>query len=134
MLSDSDSQEWKGRLEALKVKLELVEKEKFILDAERIRERRQFKNQIENLQQSLKISQETAQKVTLLLEDKRKESKAGDLEKSVQTLEQRIANQEKTSKAEQEKALELRKKNRALKQALEAEKAKSLWKKIFSKS
>jgi hypothetical protein len=59
--------------------------------AERERERRQYEQQIEHLQETLKLAQEGHNRATLLLESR---SGVGDWEKSLQALKEQIANQE----------------------------------------
>lgn len=86
-------------------------------------------------------AQETAQKVTLLLEHHNGEDKndrAGDWQKSVKALEQRIANQEKAEKEREEREKKLLNENKRLKQAygkqkraFEEEKNKGWFKKLF---
>lgn len=129
--SDSDSQEWIERYKLLEARLELSEKERSILETERNRERKQFESQIENLQESLKTSQQTAQKITYLLEDKNRDNKESNWEKSVKALGQRITNQEKVAQEEKIRSQKILKQNRALKQALDAERNKSFWKILF---
>lgn len=130
-LTESDSDEWKERYIELKNKLDMTDQEKNLVKEERQRERVQFENQIDNLQGSLKLSQETAQKVTMLLEDKSKDSGAGEWEKSLKALENRLANQEKVSKETAEKEQKIIRQNRALKRALDEERNKSFFKKLF---
>jgi hypothetical protein len=84
----------------------------------------------ENWQKALDKAQETAQRVTLLLEDKSKE-KDNTLEQSLKALESRVANQERDNKEEKERAQKILRQNQQLKKALEAEKSKSLWQKLF---
>jgi hypothetical protein len=103
------------------------------LEAE-LEKEKALKNKVEDDVEYFKIalekSQETAQKVTMLLEGK-KESGAGEWEKSLKALENRISNQEKTAKDTAEKEQKIIRQNRALKKALDEERNKSFFKKLF---
>ena len=85
---------------------------------------------VEYFKTALEKAQETAQKVTMLLENK-KDSGAGEWEKSLKALENRISNQEKTAKETAEKEQKIIRQNRALKKALDEERNKSFFKKLF---
>ena len=117
--SSQDTSDYKMQIVRLEAELE---KEKAI----KIR----AEDEVEYFKSALEKSQETAQKVTLLLEDK-SNSGAGEWQQSLKALEARIANQEKSAKEDKERADKILRQNRALKQALDAEKNKSIWKKIF---
>ena len=88
---------------------------------------------METLKDALSKAQDGYNNVTRLLEDqsKDKESGAGEWEKSMRAVEARISNQEKESKETKEKAQKILRQNQSLKRALEAEKNKSVWKKLF---
>ncbi len=89
----------------------------------------QQQEEIENLRKSLDKAQDSQQR---LLEDKREDKEKTDSwQKSFQSLEQRIANQEKQAKEKEERATKLLNQNRALKKALDAEKNKGLFKRLF---
>jgi len=97
---------------------------------ERDREREQLQARIDHLEDSLKRSQEGHNRATLLLEDRT--GGVGDLEKSFRTLEERIANQEETSRKErQEIKNQAKRKIDHVKRALEEEQNKSVWQKMF---
>lgn len=103
------------------------------LEAELEKERaikNRAEDEVEYFKSALEKSQETAQKVTMLLED-RSSKGAGEWEKSLKALESRIANQEATAKEEKERADKILRQNRALKKALDEEKNKSFFKKLF---
>ena len=84
-------------------------------------------------------AQATVQRVTLLLEDHTdKGEKEDNWSKSLKALENRIANQEKSEKEREERERKLVDENKRIRQAyskqkreLEAEKSKSLWKRLF---
>ena len=101
-----------------------------LIEIERRREREQFLDQIDRLDKSLEKAQEGQNKLTALLEDKSGD-RAGDWEKSMRALEARIANQEKAAKEQQEREDKMQRQNRALKKALDAEKNKSFFQKLF---
>ena len=118
--------------QVLQERLKASEKSLENLTEERERERQNYENRLEALETALTKAQDGYNSVTKLLEDQRtKESGAGDWEKAIHALEQRLANQEKSSKEREEKEQRLLKQNRGLKQALEQEKNKSIWKKLF---
>ena len=125
------------RAEMLEQQIQNNQKMLESLERERNRERDLYEKQIETLTESLKTAQETAHKVTLLLEDKTKARSDGagaaDWEKAFKALEDRISNQDAQAKKEIE---EIRKNSQQqvmrYKTALEAEKSKPLWKKFFA--
>ncbi len=100
--------------------------------AERERERQQYREQVEHLQETLKRAQEGQNIATRLLENQTQGK--GDWEQAIRALEKRLANQEKNTKAE---LLEMKTAaNRKLmqyKQALEKERNKTLWQRLWSK-
>ena len=74
---------------------------------------------------ALDKSQDTAQKITLLLDDKNKNKESTiEWEKAIKALEFRISNQEKTEKEKASREEKILRQNRILKRALDAEKAK----------
>ena len=108
--------------------------------SERERERDLYERHIEDLKGALA----KAQDVTLLLENnsKQNESGAGDWQKAIadmqlqsandkKALENRIANEEKSRKEDKERSEKILRQNRALKAALDAEKKKSFFQKLF---
>ena len=94
------------------------------------RQIKQLENQLEYMQDSLTKAQDNQSKLTLMLEHKESEG-AGDWQKAMKAVEARIANQEKDNKEEKERAQKILRQNQALKKALEAEKNKSLWQRLF---
>jgi hypothetical protein len=123
-----------SRVDLLEQQIENNQKMLESLERERNRERDLYEKQIDTLTESLKTAQDTAHKVTLLLEDKSKpQGGAGEWEKAFKALEERISNQD----AQAKKEIEDIKKNSQqqvmrYKTALEAEKNKPFWKKILA--
>ncbi|MAH06466.1 MAG: hypothetical protein CL561_13000 [Alphaproteobacteria bacterium] len=94
--------------------------------------RHEAKESIEYFKGQVALEKEEKNKITLLLEDhNKKQDDAQDLSKEMAALESRIANQETKAKEEQERAQKILRQNQALKKALEAEKTKSFWRKLF---
>lgn len=100
-------------------------------EQERVREREQYKETIDNLQSSLEKAQDTQSKMTLLLEHQTKDRSGPNWEKSIHDLEERISNREKAAKDELTRARKVSQQNKALKQALSKERGKSVWQKLF---
>jgi hypothetical protein len=71
--------------------LHTVQQQLDMVNKERERERSQFQQQIDNLQDSLKLAQETANKAMLLLENR---SGVGEWQKPLKQLEERLASHE----------------------------------------
>ncbi len=71
--------------------------------AERERERSHYRQQIEHLQEALKLSQEVQSKAMLLLEHRT--TGGGEWQMAIKQLEERIANREQVATAEQAKAV-----------------------------
>lgn len=96
-------------------------------------------DEVDYFKTALDKAQETAKQVTLLLEDKSEESRGADKwDSTFKALENRIANQEKAAKEREERERKLLDENRRIKQAyskqkkaLEEEKNKSFWNKLF---
>ena len=106
---------------------------------ERKNERDLYIAQIENLQDSLAKAQDGHNRATLLLEHHSK--KGGDWEQALQAMEEKLANkmaheitnQQEQAQSEMQKLKdEAAKREERLKRALEAERKKPLWKKIWS--
>lgn len=97
------------------------------------REVQSKEQETEKWQAAFDKAQATADKITALLTDKtqEKDSGAGEWDKSLKTLENRISNQEKTAKDTAEKEQKIIRQNRALKKALDEERNKSFFKKLF---
>ncbi len=114
-----------------------------LIEEERKREREQYQEQIEHLKNMLQSEQEERRKITALLTDQRSDKsdnndKSVEWQKSLKALESRIANQEKAEKDRKEREQKLLDENRRIKQAyskqkkaLEEEKSKSIWQKLF---
>lgn len=99
--------------------------------AERERERQLYREQIEHLQETLQRAQEGQNLATRLLENQ--PAGGGDWEKAVKTIEKRLAEQEQTTRSElQEIKAAARKKLLRYKQALEQERNKTLWQRLWS--
>lgn len=116
------------KIQIVKLEAEL-EKEKAL--------KRKIEDEAEYFKSALEESQKTAQKVTMLLEDKTSE-RGGEWERSLKALEQRLANQEQAEKERKEREQKLLDENRRIKQAyvnqkkaLAAEKSKGFWQKLF---
>lgn len=91
-----------------------------------------LESQIDHLRETLDKAQEGQNKALLLLEDKSSSNnKSDEWQKAIKALENRIANQEKTAEEEKERARKVLRQNIALKKALEEEKNKSIWQKLF---
>ena len=91
------------------------------LETERKREREQFEERIEQLQETLNKTQDNQTKTTLLLEHYTKEGRGGEWEKAIKTLEDRIGNQEKIA----------RRQRAALEKELEEERSKGFFERLF---
>lgn len=91
---------------------------------------RRLEEEKEQIRQDLEDQKEQSKRITMLLEDKSSD-KSGAWEQSLRALEARISNQEQTAKADKERAQKILNQNRALKKALEAEKSKTIWQKLF---
>lgn len=98
--------------------------------AEQMKE--QYESRIESLEGSLSKAQDGYNSVTKLLEDNTSQSdKSNEWEKAMKGIESRIANQEKEAKEDKERAQKILRQNQALKKALDAEKNKSFFQKLF---
>jgi len=99
--------------------------------SERERERQQYREQIEHLQETLKRAQEGQNSVTRLLENQKQGR--GDWEEAIKTIEKRLANQEQATKAELESLkAAANKKLMRYRDALEKERNKSFWQRLWS--
>ncbi len=124
-----------GEIERLQAQIDALQNEKRLVEgkAEQIEEERNF------LRERLTEAQEGQKRMTLLLENKSKDSDGNsDWQKSIKALESRIANQEKAEKDRQEREQKLLDENKRIKQAfsrqkkeLEAEKNKGFFQKLF---
>ena len=87
---------------------------------------------IDDLENTISEIKEKANAFQLLIEDQRANKDSTQAwENSFKTLEARIANQEKSAKEREEREQKILRQNRALKRALDEEKSKSIWKKLF---
>lgn len=91
------------------------------LETERKREREQFEQRIEQLQDTLNKAQENQGKTTLLLEHYTKEGRGVEWEKALKSIEERISNQEKVAQEEKEE----------LERLLDEEKSKGFFERLF---
>ncbi len=115
----------------------LAEKDKLMEEKDRSIAR--LEEEKEQIRKDLEAQRDQAKRITLLLEHKTKEPDKNDSwEKTMRSLEARIANQEKERqeeirlRSEQEaKAKKHLQKAREFKRALEEERSKSFWKKLF---
>jgi hypothetical protein len=95
-------------------------------------QKEQFEAQVQSLQIALDKAQEGQNSVTRILEDQRtKEAGAGEWEKSFKALESRLSNQESTSKEIKEREEKILRQNKALKNALQEERSRGFFKKLF---
>jgi hypothetical protein len=126
-------------IKLMQARIEALENEKHLIQEQAKREREQVQDERDFLRKRLEEAQEGQKRITLLLEDhSNKQTGGGAWEKSIHALEQRIANQEKAAKERQEIEQKLLDENRRIKQAytkqkkaLEEEKSKSVWQKLF---
>jgi hypothetical protein len=96
------------------------------------RERELLEGQLDTLKSALEKSQDSNNKTVALLEDKTsKENDAQKWQKSIDAIESRVANQEIKAQEEKERAQKILRQNQALKKALDAEKNKSFFQKLF---
>ena len=90
----------------------------------------QYEARIESLEESLSKAQDGYNSVTKLLEHKESDGE-GNWEKAMKGIEARVANQENEAKEEKQRAQKILRQNHALKKALDAEKNKSFFQKLF---
>ena len=114
--------------ETLNVKLAVLESE--------LKREKQFseeiKDQVEYLKDQIALEKAEKNQMTLLLEDQREKEKKGDAwERNFKALEKRISNQENAAKEYKEERQKILRQNQALKKALEEEKSKTIWQKLF---
>jgi hypothetical protein len=111
----------------------VLEKELEMLKSQMSTEKDNFEEQIIYLRKKLDESDGETRKLTALITDKsqEKDKGAGEWEKSLKALENRLSNQEKVAKDTQEKEQKILRQNRALKKALDEERNKSFFKKLF---
>ena len=88
-------------------------------------------HEIERWQDALNKAQDTLNSQTRLLEHHSQPPDNNEWEKVTKALEARISNQEKTWKEDREKAQKILRQNKALKRALDEERSKTFWQKLF---
>jgi DNA repair exonuclease SbcCD ATPase subunit len=115
------------------VEVAVIKKELELLKEQQKSEKENFEEQIDYLRNKLDEANSEQRKLTALLTDQssNKESREGEWKKSMKALEQRIANQEKKAKEREDKEKRLLKANKNLKRALDAERDKTLFEKLF---
>lgn len=107
------------------------------LEAELEKERalkEKAETEVDYFKEALDKAQENTKRITLLLEDKTEKSETKttpDWDTAIKALEGRIENQEATAKSLKEERQRAIQQNRALKEALEQEKSKTIWQKLF---
>lgn len=122
----------KYELLLLKEQIKNLEEQKSQLENYQRREREQFQEEIETLRDGLKKAQDHHSQLSLLLTDQTQKSDGtNDLNKAIAALEKRIANQEKVAKEREDREQRLLKQNRGLKKALDEEKSRSFWQRLF---
>lgn len=95
-------------------------------------EKENFEEQIDYLRKKLDEANSESRKLTALLTDQSSSSsKASAWENSIKALENRIANQERAAKEREDREQKILRQNQSLRKALEQEKSKPLWKKLF---
>ena len=114
----------------LKERCDAYEREIELLKSSIEKAEHDAKSEIEFLREALIKEQENVKNANLLLEDKSGD-RAGEWEKSMRALEARISNQEKKDKEQKEREEKMQRQNRALKKALDAEKNKSFFQRLF---
>tara|TARA_R110000868_G_scaffold38768_1_gene135381 strand:- start:452 stop:988 length:537 start_codon:yes stop_codon:yes gene_type:complete len=92
------------------------------------RERQKYEEQIQYLKDIVEDQKEQTKRITLLLENHSQKDTGDEWKAALHALESKVSNQEKEGRDERQKIL---RQNKALKDALEAEKNKSFWKKLF---
>ena len=118
------------RLESQRLQIKGFEEKIDMINGERKRERDQYKDQLDSLQKALDNAQDGQNKLTLMLEHKEGEG-ADRWQESIKAIESRIANQEAKAKADEERTQKVLRQNQMLKKALDEERKKSFWQKLF---
>lgn len=95
----------------------LAERDKLLEEKDKTIKR--LEDEKSEIREDLQDQKEQAKRITLLLENQSNKG-AGDWEKALKALEERISNQEKTSKEAEEKAKKLEEENLKLKKAITA--------------
>lgn len=108
----------------------LAEKDKLMDEKDRSIAR--LEEEKEQIRKDLEEQREQAKRITLLLEHKTKEpEQSASWEQAIKALEARVANQEKKAEEERARAQKHLQAARNFKKALDEEKTKSFWKKLF---
>jgi len=112
----------------------LAERDKLLLEKDKTIER--LEQEKTDIREDLQDQKEQSKRITLLLENQ--SNGGGDWEKGLKSLEERIANQEKSAKEDREKAKKLTDENSKLKKnladkekALTEEKSKGFFKRLL---
>tara|TARA_R110001592_G_scaffold90460_2_gene265946 strand:- start:10975 stop:11574 length:600 start_codon:yes stop_codon:yes gene_type:complete len=113
----------------------LAERDKLLEEKDKTIKR--LEEEKSEIREDLQDQKDQSKRITLLLENQSSKG-AGDWEKGLKALEERIANQEKSAKEIEDKALKLEEENRKLKkmvttkeQALKEEKSKGFFKRLL---
>lgn len=105
----------------------LEEREKLIAEKEKTIKR--LEEEKEKVRDDLDDQKEQTKRITMLLENKA--DRGGEWQQSIATIEKRLSNQENSAKDLREKEQKILRQNKALKKALDDERNKSFWKKLF---
>ena len=90
------------------------------------------KEQVEYLKEQIQVEKEEKRNMGLQITDQRERAdRVGTWEKSIKAMESRIANQEQESKERNQREQKLSKQNQVLRKALQEEKSKGLFGKLF---
>ncbi|GJQ58784.1 MAG: hypothetical protein D8M57_06445 [Candidatus Scalindua sp. AMX11] len=122
------------------IEIAVTQKELEMLRAQMSSERDTFEEQIDYLRTKLDEANSETKKLTALITDQTtKDNGAGEWEKSFKALEARLAKQEKVEKERKEREEKISRENKALrkalqekKNALQEERSRGLFKKLFS--
>ncbi len=110
----------------------VTQKELEMLKSQMSSERNTFEEQIDYLRTKLDEANSETKKLTALITDQTtKDVRAGEWEKSFKALEARLANQETASKEIKEREEKILRQNKALKNALQEERSRGFFKKLF---
>lgn len=110
----------------------VIKKELELIKMQIASERDNFEEQIDYLRKKLDEANGESRKLTALLTDQRSDAgRAGEWERTIKALEQRISNQERYAKEDKERAQKILRQNQALKKTLDEERKKTFWQKLF---
>jgi hypothetical protein len=116
-LTDTGPSDLREQVAVLRERLENVSNEREILKSERERERRQLEEQIENLRTSLEKAQDQHGKAMLMLTHHSEEGRDADQPRKLAALEETV--------------LQLKQQNKRIYRALQEQKGRGLWKRLF---